>query len=163
MHSSFPQKLSILRRGERKWLPVQLWANTPEPWCHSRWTLLSLAKQGDIAELKQSDWFCQWKSGEVKGHKRWWPAQLPNILSVKQVSVSDATWLVWVTLVQMPVSPRCRSLSQRGSPVHRACSVCWPSLYRSWGSSSSSLLLFLHEAVVWMGQPWVDEGQRMPL
>lgn len=44
--------------------------------------------------MKQSDWCCQWKSGEVKGHKRWWPEQLPNILSVKQVPVSDATWPV---------------------------------------------------------------------
>lgn len=44
--------------------------------------------------MKQSDWCCNWKSGEVKGHKRWWPEQLPNILSIKQVSVSDATWPV---------------------------------------------------------------------
>lgn len=49
------------------------------------------AKRGDVAETEQSDWCRQWKSGEVKGYKRRWPAQLPNILSTKQVSVSDAT------------------------------------------------------------------------
>ena len=56
-----------------------------EPNCH--WV-----NRGDIAQMKQSDWCRQLKSGGVKGHKRWWPEQLPNIQSMELVSVSDATW-----------------------------------------------------------------------
>lgn len=74
----------------------QLWAKTSEPPdvtvgeanCH--WI-----NRGDIAEMKQSDWCCHWKSGEVEGHKRWWPAtaaqhsvQETGFLSVMQLGLS---------------------------------------------------------------------------
>lgn len=54
------------------------------------WTALWLDEWG---WHHRSDWCRQGKSGEVKGHKRWWwSAQLPNVQSGEQVSVSDASW-----------------------------------------------------------------------
>lgn len=48
--------------------------------------------RGDIAKKQQSDWGCQWKSGEVKGHQRRWPAQLPD---------TQWTWIWFLSVMQL--------------------------------------------------------------
>lgn len=57
------------------------------------------------------------------------------------------------TRVLKPVFHRCRSPSQRGFLTQMAGSACWPSLYRSWDSSSSSPLLLPRRLRALWGEP----------